>query len=283
MGGATFFDYSNITDTRQAFQALADDARYEHGSGGYSGTIAEKPGFSIIAGEPMPRVEAEALAQQLIDDNDHRIADKWGVAGAIAVASKSSFHRRSVQLTIPYNASGHLSVDQLKQLVTTLNGPAVQSGGSRDLLFGQRGNTLKPRLTLRDGERIETVKLLKERVTRKATSERTKGKVVTRYFIMRAGRIDIRGQGYDTMSAAHQALKTLMANRSIQLDQQKFSGPAEDERWEIVGLARRQDQTALASGTLAINKRQLSVEVSIIRPAAKVVCGGWLFFGWASY
>ncbi|MCW6004303.1 hypothetical protein K1W54_06870 [Micromonospora sp. CPCC 205371] len=85
MGAATFNQYADGSDPDAAFDTARDDARHEHGHGGYTGTLAEKDGYVIITATPMDPEQAQTLAADLIDRADPRIDDKWGPAGAIAV------------------------------------------------------------------------------------------------------------------------------------------------------------------------------------------------------
>ena len=67
------------------FQRAVDDARHEHGHGGYTGTIAEKDSF-VQADVAVSRAEARGLMEELWDNEDY--TDKWGPAGALAVLAK---------------------------------------------------------------------------------------------------------------------------------------------------------------------------------------------------
>lgn len=84
MGSQTFTAVSRGATAREAFTGAVDEARYEHGHGGYTGTIAEKHGFTMI---PLPdgRKPSE-YAYELLDKDDPRISDKWGPAGCLKVA-----------------------------------------------------------------------------------------------------------------------------------------------------------------------------------------------------
>tara|TARA_Y100000310_G_C20687215_1_gene819840 strand:+ start:1283 stop:3055 length:1773 start_codon:yes stop_codon:yes gene_type:complete len=77
-GGTDFWEWGRGSDPRKAFSDLQDRARYEHGHGGYSGSIAEKDGYKIRSREKMSTKEAEAFANEDIDNND-----KWGPAFAV--------------------------------------------------------------------------------------------------------------------------------------------------------------------------------------------------------
>lgn len=84
MGASTFSEFAKGTSRKEAFRQLVEDAQYEYGHGGYSGTIAEKSEF-VVCGQAKTRKEAFALADKLIDEGDDRIDDKWGPAGCIDV------------------------------------------------------------------------------------------------------------------------------------------------------------------------------------------------------
>lgn len=83
MGANTFADVVEGETAAAAFKAATEEARHQYGHGGYSGTIAEKTEFVMIRvpanfdGSPI------AYADQLIEDCDERIDDKWGPAGCI--------------------------------------------------------------------------------------------------------------------------------------------------------------------------------------------------------
>jgi hypothetical protein len=85
MGAMTFEQYADGADPEVAFGSAREDALYEHGHGGYSGTLAEKDDYVIITRQPKTEAEATALASELMDRDDPRISDKWGPAGAIPV------------------------------------------------------------------------------------------------------------------------------------------------------------------------------------------------------
>lgn len=85
MGAVDFEQYQPGESAKEAFEAATEEARYLHGHGGYSGTLAEKHSFVIVEKDPLPLREAQKRAYDLIEDEDERIRDKWGPAGAIPV------------------------------------------------------------------------------------------------------------------------------------------------------------------------------------------------------
>jgi hypothetical protein len=81
MGANTFFEYGKGPNAAEAFRRARDHAQWEHGHGGYSGTLAEKGEFTLI---PLPKgADPIGFANQLIEAEDPRIRDKWGPAGAL--------------------------------------------------------------------------------------------------------------------------------------------------------------------------------------------------------
>lgn len=84
MGASTFTTVGRGNDAPHAFELARNEAAYEHGHGGYTGTIAEKDSFVVTDRRIFPdRKTAEAHADQLINQGDPRIDDKWGPAGAV--------------------------------------------------------------------------------------------------------------------------------------------------------------------------------------------------------
>lgn len=63
MGATTFFTYGAGRNVNEAFRSAQDDARYEYGHGGYTGTIAEKPGAVLM--DLPPRVTVHLVQSKL--------------------------------------------------------------------------------------------------------------------------------------------------------------------------------------------------------------------------
>lgn len=84
MGGNTFSDFGAGPTPIQAFEVVRAKMIQIYGSRAYSGSIAEK-GEIVDCGEAETVKDAEALADKLIDEDDPRIADKWGPAGYITI------------------------------------------------------------------------------------------------------------------------------------------------------------------------------------------------------
>lgn len=86
MGANTFCQSAKGQSAQEAFRKAVDEARYENGHRGYTGTLAEKGSFvEIRECAPLTMQEAQKQADLLIDAGDERIDDKWGPAGCIVV------------------------------------------------------------------------------------------------------------------------------------------------------------------------------------------------------
>ena len=83
MGAAEFWTKARGKNAKAAFNTAVEDARYEHGHGGYTGSIAEKSGFVMIDNPGGTPESAEELADKMLREGDKRTDDKWGPAGCI--------------------------------------------------------------------------------------------------------------------------------------------------------------------------------------------------------
>jgi hypothetical protein len=86
MGACDFYYRQRDKTAREAFRRAVEDAQWEYGHGGYSGTIAEKGSFVMIHSEEVTSHDtAYDYASRLIEECDRRIWDKWGPAGCIEI------------------------------------------------------------------------------------------------------------------------------------------------------------------------------------------------------
>ena len=83
MGATGFWVSGTGVDALDAFVNARKEALYEHGHGGYTGTIAEKDGYTEIALPEKYKDKPQLFAQELYDNDDERICDKWGPACCI--------------------------------------------------------------------------------------------------------------------------------------------------------------------------------------------------------
>ena len=83
MGAVDFYTEARGKTAQEAFNKAIDQARYDHGHAGYTGSIAEKHAFVII--QVPAGSDPHHYAGRLIDQADPRIRDKWGPAGCISL------------------------------------------------------------------------------------------------------------------------------------------------------------------------------------------------------
>ena len=81
MGACDFYHEASGKTVTEAFTNAREEAYWDHGHSGYTGTIAEKNNFVMIK---LPEGEKPYdYANKLIGDGDPRVDDKWGPAGCI--------------------------------------------------------------------------------------------------------------------------------------------------------------------------------------------------------
>ena len=84
MGADVFYHKASGSTVEIAFQNAIKEACYDYGHSGYTGTIAEKDSYVII---DCPKdTDPQYYADTLISNQDDRIDDKWGPAGAIKLS-----------------------------------------------------------------------------------------------------------------------------------------------------------------------------------------------------
>jgi hypothetical protein len=81
MGAQQFNATGSATSAVDAFLTLADQARHEHGWGGYTGTIGEKADFRME--QPRDGETPLDCAKRCSEDPDHWSNDKWGPAACV--------------------------------------------------------------------------------------------------------------------------------------------------------------------------------------------------------
>ncbi len=94
-GATGFSDYGYGTNANRVFQELRQEAQYEHGSRGYTGTIAEKDGFVMATREVMSEKQAEIYANEHYDDYD-----KWGDAGCVAFGEEKVLVEKDFEIKV---------------------------------------------------------------------------------------------------------------------------------------------------------------------------------------
>lgn len=94
-GGTTFMDFSRQTDAGRAYKELREEAQYDSGRGGYSGTISEKDGYKIRSRTPMTRAQANEFIDRDMDKND-----KWGPAFCVPIAESKTMGEKEYAVKV---------------------------------------------------------------------------------------------------------------------------------------------------------------------------------------
>lgn len=89
MGAVAFFATATGPNLETAFNTAREEAQWEHGHGGYTGTVAEKYEVTLLDEPRRSEKDAMARAEDLIGVGDPRIDDKWGPAGALPITTDS--------------------------------------------------------------------------------------------------------------------------------------------------------------------------------------------------
>ena len=79
MGACSFKNDSTGSSASIAFRGAVEQARYMHGHGGYSGTIAEKDDFTVVLPEGS-ETPLECVGRHIELDT---FGNKWGPAGCV--------------------------------------------------------------------------------------------------------------------------------------------------------------------------------------------------------
>ncbi len=101
MGAESFYTRSRSRTVEEAFQKAVEKAQYDHGHRGYTGTIAEKTSFKLVADEPLNEEKIRDLYEEVNSSEEESLTgaarevarvffDKWGPACAVEVAGSES-------------------------------------------------------------------------------------------------------------------------------------------------------------------------------------------------
>ena len=92
MGAEQYVEFGEGVSIQDAFVKVVEQALYEYGHSGYSGTIAEKGQCRELKGKFKPAVDekdiiqaAEDFAYHCMDDYDAWWDDKWGPSAGFHV------------------------------------------------------------------------------------------------------------------------------------------------------------------------------------------------------
>ena len=94
-GAEAFEEFGTGTNARQVFRELVQEAQYEYGSRGYTGSIAEKDGFVMATRQVMTRAQAE----EYVNKNIERYG-KWDDAGCVAIGEEKIVVSKDFELEL---------------------------------------------------------------------------------------------------------------------------------------------------------------------------------------
>ena len=88
MGAQEFECTGKGTTAQEAFNNATDMARFDYGNSGYTGSIAEKTSFKMITC-PEDNDAVNAKVDEVMNDENHWIQNKWGPSGCIKVGEST--------------------------------------------------------------------------------------------------------------------------------------------------------------------------------------------------
>jgi hypothetical protein len=308
MGANTFTNYQAGTRLDEAFRDAVTAAAYENGHGGYTGSLAEKSGVTVIDRTVRWLTDAEMTADRLIEAEDDRIRDKWGPAGALAVCRPT--YETSVTVVVPVRTTpdwvaeatkalktgkdtvvaarpvvttttGH---QQTVQLLVTVRRAAAGTISTRQVRLKFAGE-LRPehrqnlvdgelRDRLRKGEALVGFHIVdEERVTR-AEKTPARGRMVR--YVVRGDR------AHDCFETGFASLTEAKA-RAAELAGEPPARHQSPRVLHVEGITRAADGTALYTARQVVRTTTLTVEMRVVAGRGEPPTqDGWLFFGWAS-
>ena len=90
MGAQQFENKVSAKSAREGFDLLVEEAQYESGHGGYTGTIAEKSDYKMVT--PKTGESPEECVERCLEDDDHFCQDKWGSSACVDFGETEGVH-----------------------------------------------------------------------------------------------------------------------------------------------------------------------------------------------
>lgn len=258
--GANFFTAQGRHENpASAFTLARDDASWESGNGGYTGTVAEKDSYRITDTAVRWVDDARAWASE-VDLSHH---DKWGPAEAIPYAERRAGEEATVRtVTVDVRVDG-VSADSILPV-------EVQKAA--------RAN-----VTLAAGETARSVDVVNVSATYRTSVRRTRGERVVRYVV--AG---VDGFGHDTWETGYATQGEATAAVVAHLEQRdgrklpRYAVPRGEE-FSVEAVTRRADGSPLSVVRHELVSVVYTADVKVqFSPPAPARIDGWLFFGYAS-
>lgn len=251
MGSDSFTAVGNHPDIAIAFDRAHSEAVHHYGTRGYTGSLAEKHGYTVVTSTLHTPEAAYRLARELMDDDDDRINDKWGPAGAIPLTKVAN--ERTVSISFKVRNSEGVTAAEVDTAVTR----SIAAYKHLDETIGKIGKIKRTPI----GKPV--VKVTK-----------TEAKPVIRYYV---------GNNHSFATEA-EAIKAVRADPAKYTFHFGLEVPFETDlaiRPQVVGT---QYGGAPSSPPTSVRMSYRTVEVSldVTFHVAGTEAAGWLFFGYAS-
>lgn len=260
MGAHGDSGYAWIADPALAYARLWDEAAWEDGHGGYSGTIATSRGYFKAKGIARPLTVWEA-ARYVCDHDLLDNMDKWDAWGAIPIFGKDrdKIRTRKLRLPVPEGMTAH------EYRYDRNCAPAIIEALGDKPIAAVTASSL-------GGDRA------------KVTAATVKGERTTRYYYTEdsrgnTGDFKLSNRSYfgpfDSQAEAYAAAK----EEAKKLAQNKYHNTL-PSRYDVVSITTK-GGAPLATVTVEPTAKNIEATVSYY-PARPVKPEGWYFFGWAA-
>lgn len=285
--GAEFFTEKGMSrELGAAFTEAYNDARYEYGSRGYTGSLAEKHDAVIIDNQIRWEKDAYLFANSEEIHTHQIVNDKWGPAAAIPFATpRESEKPKTTTKTISVVVKGDPG---LNPVVKESPGEWGYQNSVRAAAHKARHEAImeaiKTKLRLKDTQRIDSVHTKKVAPTYRAKTIVSKEAKETRYVFNISDYHDTWETGFKSQAEARAALVEYAKRDGTQEYRGMISVPtAATEEYEISAITRRTSGEPIVRVVRELVKTEYTLEV-VVEDAPKPPnrIDGWLFFGYAS-
>lgn len=240
------------TSCEQAYQTATSDAYHEYGHDSYNGSITTTRGFRVVSIAALPLKVARRISSEFADG--HGI-DKWGQAGAIAVAGDEDFTRVTKKKTI-----------------TTTRAAAWEI--KADVIA-------EAQATCASGEWVEDVRITDEKVKWKVKATKTTGRIRTMYEVRKGAHPVARHEKRtDALTQAREMANAWLASGYGQKATEGFTGP---QTFTVHAVCVTPEENGcIGAFTPELVQRKVTVEVTIAKAKRTTSRAGWLFCFWAA-
>ena len=319
MGANSFYtEVLDEADVKVAFTKATRIAKFDKGHEGYTGSIAEKHDFVIVTNKVCSTYDASELADRLVNEQDPRIDDKWGPAGAIPIAS--DFRHETIWISrSTQRLSDHLSAADLLELVkpaaglhrgetlvearrvitsdreitveATIRLAIAGKRSVRELTITLPGNVENRYHALREavvtkltkpGAAIE-IQNISETATQRTTkivTERSSGRA-TRYIVRGDSAHDSFEKGFETLPEARARL-----TEAVRADQERRKAAhfyvSHPNGYSVEAVVRAKDGRPFVAAHVATTSERITCRVVVVTGRVPAhAATGWVFFGMA--